>query len=117
MYTKEQAQEKMQKFVDNRNEIWELNHSVFPDIIIYDELTDDYGFCWVFYWQVREIKDDYSNMIVGNGPILIEKDTLNMYMLGTGEEIADQIEEFKEDKNIFLHIEADEWGNFNAINR
>jgi hypothetical protein len=117
MYTKEQAQEKMQKFVDYKNSSIELNHGYFPDVIIYEDNTKDYGFCWVFYWQVREINEDYSNLIVGNGPMLIEKDTLNMYKLGTGVEIADQIEEFKEDKNIFLHIEADEWGNFDAINR
>jgi hypothetical protein len=49
--------------------------------------------------------------------MLIEKETLNMYMLGTGQLIPEQIDEFKNDKDIFLQIEEDEWGNFDAINR
>lgn len=118
MYTIEQAQAKMQKYVDNYNQIWELNHDRNPGIIIYENHTEDYGFCWVFYWQVKpeDAKNSYK-VIIGNGPMLIEKETLNMYMLGTGQLIAEQIDEFKNDKDIFLQIEEDEWGNFDAINR
>ena len=118
MYTKEQAQAKMQKYVDYKNKSIELNHGYFPDVIIYENHTEDYGFCWVFYWQVKpeDAKDSYK-VIIGNGPMLIEKKTLNMYMLGTGQEIPEQIEEFKDDKDYFLQIEEDEWGNFDAINR
>ncbi|WP_397364145.1 hypothetical protein [Olleya sp. R77988] len=118
MYTKEEAQVKMQKYVGYKNRSIELNHGYFPGVIIYEHLTEDYGFGWVFYWQVNdEDAKDPRKIIIGNGPMLIEKETLNMYMLGTGQEIAEQIEEFKEDKDSFLQIEEDEWGNFDAINR
>jgi len=38
----------MQKFITNYNLEWELNHGHNLDIIIYENLTEDYGFAGFF---------------------------------------------------------------------
>jgi len=117
MNTIEQAISKMQRYVDGKNRDWKVNRGIFPDIIIYESQTKEYQSCWVFFWQVREIAEDHSNVIIGNGPILIEKESLDMYILGTGREIEEQVEHFSEDKDYFLHLEEDEYGYFEVVNR
>jgi hypothetical protein len=98
MYTKEQARAKMQRFVDYQNNLIIWNEEGEPDIVIYDHLTEEHPFGRVFYWQVENIKEDFSNFLAGNGPIIIEKDTLNMYKMMTAisvEEILNYIKKTK----------------------
>ncbi|WP_312510616.1 hypothetical protein [Chryseobacterium culicis] len=92
MYTKEEAKAKMQRFVDYQNNLIIWNDNGEPDIIIYDHLTEDHPFGWVFYWQVKDIKDNFSNVLSGNGPIIIEKDTLNVYKMMTAISVEENME-------------------------
>ena len=115
MFTLEEANKLMQNYVDYQNRTIELNNNFFPNIVI--KKVEDYNFCWVFYWQVKEVAKDYRNVIIGNSPVLILKDSLEMFLLGTGQIISEQIEGFHEYKDLFLQIEDDKWGNFNTINR
>ncbi|MGH1518781.1 hypothetical protein [Chryseobacterium sp. JK1] len=116
MYTKEQAQAKMQRFVDYQNNLIIWNNEGIPDIIIYDNLTEDHSFGWVFYWQVKNIKKDYSNFLSGNGPIIIEKATLNMYKMMTAISVEENIELYESDKNKLLQLEEDDEGLFDPVN-
>ncbi|KAA0126704.1 hypothetical protein FY557_16130 [Chryseobacterium sp. SN22] len=116
MYTKEQAKAKMQRFVDYENNLRIWNNLGEPDIIIYDDETEEYPFGWVFHWQIKNIKDDYSNFLFGNGPIIIEKDTLNMYQFKTAVPIEENIELYKKDKNKLLQLEEDQDGFFDPVN-
>ena len=116
MYTKEQAKEKMQRFVDYQNNLIIWNNEGKPDIVIYNDLTENYSFGWVFYWQTKNIKEDYSNFLAGNGPIIIEKDTLNMYKMMTAISTEENIALYKKDKNKLLQLEEDQDGFFDPVN-
>jgi hypothetical protein len=116
MYTKEQADEKMAKFIASENILAELNYGENFNIIVYEHLTQVRDFGWVFFWQVKDIKEDLSNVIVGNGPIIIEKDTLDMYQMGTAMEVEKSIEMYLKDKNSLSKLEMDEHGYFNVVN-
>lgn len=116
MYTKEEAKAKMQRFVDYQNNLIIWNDNGEPDIIIYDHLTEDHPFGWVFYWQVKDIKDNFSNVLSGNGPIIIEKDTLNVYKMMTAISVEENIMLYKKDKNKLLQLEEDQDGFFDPIN-
>lgn len=116
MYTKEQANAKMQRFVDYQNNLITWNDEGEPDIIIYDSETKEYSFGWVFHWQTKNIKEDFSNFLVGNGPIIIEKDTLNMYKMMTALSVEENIALYKKDKNKLLQLEEDQDGFFDPVN-
>jgi roadblock/LC7 domain-containing protein len=116
MYTIDEAKTKMQKYVDYQNNIYYINNDSHPNIVIYDELTQTKDFGWIFFWQVAEVKGDYSNVIIGNGPVIIEKDTLDMYSMKTALKIEDNIKLYAEDKNNLGKLEEDEDGNFDIVN-
>ncbi|WP_223598271.1 hypothetical protein [Chryseobacterium sp. GVT01B] len=116
MYTKEEAKAKMQRFVDYQNKLIIWNDMGEPDIIIYDQLTEEHSFGWIFYWQVKDIKDNFSNVLAGNGPIIIEKDTLNVYKMMTAISVEENIMLYKKDKNKLLQLEEDQDGFFDPVN-
>lgn len=116
MYTFEQAKAKMQKYVDYQNNLFLWNYNSKPNIIIYDHLTQIRDFGWVFYWQAKDIKEDYSNVVVGNGPIIIEKDTLDMYKMMTAIDEEENIKLYLKDKNSLAKLEMNEYGNFDVVN-
>jgi len=115
MYTKEEAKAKMQRFVDYQNNLIIWNDNGEPDVI-YDHLTEEHPFGWVFYWQVKNIKEDFSNVLAGNGPIIIEKDTLNVYKMMTAITVEENIALYKNDKKKLLQLEEDQDGFFDPIN-
>lgn len=104
----------MKRFVDYQNNLLIWNNEGEPNIVIDDNLTESHSFGWVFYWQVKEIKDDYSNFLAGNGPIIIEKDTLNMYKIMTAISIEENIAIYT--KNKLLQLEEDQDVFFDPIN-
>ncbi|MGG5210837.1 hypothetical protein ACQWU4_18105 [Chryseobacterium sp. MIQD13] len=106
----------MQRFVDYQNNLIVGNEEGEPDIIIYDHLTEEHPFRWVFYWQVKNIKEDFSNFLAGNGPIIIEKDTLNVYKMMTAISTEENIELYKKDKNKLLQLEEDQDVFFDPVN-
>ncbi len=101
MYTFEQAKAKMQKFVDYQNNIFLWNYNEKTNIAILNDLTEYTDFGWIFFWQEKEPKQDFSNFVVGNGPIIIEKDTLDMYMMMTALTVNDNVAIYSTDKNKF----------------
>lgn len=105
MYTKEEAQSKMQEYVDFQNNlaIWNGNQDL--DIIIYEELTQEHNFGWVFFWQMS---DEENTVLVGNGPVIIEKDSLNMYVMMTAYTVEENIQLYLENKNQLGKMEKDD---------
>lgn len=62
------------------------------------------------------MKKDNSNFVVGNGPIIIEKDTLDMYAMMTALPVNENIEIYLQDKNKLAKLAIDEYGNFDVVN-
>ena len=116
MFTKEQARAKMQDFIDFQNNLFVWNDGYNPEIVIYDDLTQDKEFGWIFYWQVKTINEDYSNVIAGNGPIIIEKNSLDMYEMGTALDPEEYIEMYLEDKNKLAKLDKDDDGVWDIVN-
>ncbi|WP_300687703.1 hypothetical protein [Chryseobacterium sp.] len=87
-----------------------------PNIIIYDNLTQEHPFGWVFYWQLKDVNNDFSNALAGNGPVIIDKETLNVYYMMTAISVEENIELYKSDKNQLLQLEEDEDGFFDPVN-
>jgi len=116
MYTRKEAQNKMQEYIDFQNDIYLLNFGEDPDIIIYEELTQEWGFGWIFFWQVKNVKEDYSNVIAGNGPVIVEKETLDMYKMGTAMESEKYIDLYLKDKNALAKLEKDKDGTWDVVN-
>ncbi|UKB84175.1 hypothetical protein LF887_00565 [Chryseobacterium sp. MEBOG06] len=87
-----------------------------PNIIIYDNLTQEHPFGWVFYWQLKDVNNDFSNALAGNGPVIIDKETLNVYCMMTAISVEENIELYKSDKNKLLQLEEDEDGFFDPVN-
>ncbi len=69
----------------------------------------------MFYWQVKDVNEDLSNVLIGNGPIIIEKNTLHMYKMMTAISVEENIELYKKDKNKLLQLE-DQDGFFDPVN-
>lgn len=117
MFTKEQAQAKMQEFIDFQNNLRIWNEWGEPDIAIYDHLTIEKDFGWIFYWQRKNANmENINTFIVGNGPIIIEKKTLNMYGMMTAYSVEKNIEIYLENKNKLSKLEKDEDGIFDVVN-
>lgn len=116
MFTKEQAKAKMQEYVDFQNNLFIWNDGYNPEIIIYENLTQERDFGWIFFWQVKNVKEDYSNVIVGNGPIIVEKKTLNMYKMGTGLDPEEYIKVYLKNKNKLGKLEKNNKDIWNITN-
>ena len=116
MYTRKEAQEKAQKFVDFQNNLFIWNDGFNPEIIIYEELMQERDFGWIFFWQVKEVKADFSNVIGGNGPLIVEKETLDVYQMGPGMSVEEYINMYLRDKNALIKLEMNEFGEFDAVN-
>lgn len=116
MYTRKEAQEKAQKFVDFQNNLFIWNDGFNPEIIIYEELMQERDFGWIFFWQVKNVKEDYSNVIAGNGPVIVEKETLDMYKMGTAMESEKYIDLYLKDKNALAKLEKDKDGTWDVVN-
>ena len=86
------------------------------NIIILDKFTEEHSFGWIFYWQEKDLKKDNSNFIVGNGLIIIEKATLDMYAMMTALPVNESIEIYLKDKNKLAKLTMDEYGNFDVVN-
>lgn len=116
MYTFEQAKQLMQKYVDFQNNVFLWTDNIKTNIIILDKFTEEHPFGWVFYWQEKNLKKDNSNFVVGNGPIIIEKETLDMYTMMTALPVKENIEIYLENKNKLAKLTMDEYGNFDVVN-
>ena len=77
--------------------ISEMMKSSGIPISIVDRATLEKSWCWVFFYQSREALEtgDAKKRLVGNGPLVVEKDGGRMYFLGTGRPVEKQLEELR----------------------
>lgn len=67
-------------------------------IIILDEVTIKRPYGWIFFYQSQKFLEtgNFSEMLVGNGPIVIEKANGTIHSLGSGYyKLEDEIREFE----------------------
>ncbi|WP_046754934.1 hypothetical protein [Kordia jejudonensis] len=114
MYTKEQAQTVMQEYVDFiiKDILW--NEEEESDIIIYENATEEFDFGWIFCYDVRDSKK--NSPLVGNGPVIVEKETLDTYEMHTAYSYEDNIKMYLEDKMKLGKLEKDEDGFWDIVN-
>jgi hypothetical protein len=76
--------------------ISEMMKSSGIPISIVDRATLEKSWCWVFFYQSREaLEIGDAKRLVGNGPLVVEKDGGRMYFLGTGRPVETQLEELR----------------------
>jgi len=77
-----------------------LNNWVLEEdsAIILEDKTIDAEFGWVFFYESKNYIDsgDYADMLMGNAPIIINKNTGEIHITGTAEPIEFYIQSYKE---------------------
>jgi hypothetical protein len=71
------------------------------DLVIQDQFTVEFNNGWVFYYQSRKYLEtsDILFRLMGNGPVIIDKEEGLAYQAGTGQSVQYWIEEFTKNKN------------------
>ncbi|MGY8711935.1 YrhB domain-containing protein [Bradyrhizobium sp. 18BD] len=61
------------------------------------ELTIAKPYGWVFFYQSREFLDtgDFSEVLVGNAPIIVDRDSLELRLTGTAKPLEHYLEEYE----------------------
>ncbi|MES2595396.1 MAG: YrhB domain-containing protein [Verrucomicrobiota bacterium] len=95
MITREQAHDKAIQFIQ------QLVAKPFgpggDNIVLNDAATQSYDFGWVFFWQNRKFLEtrDTSFMLVGNAPLLVDRNTGALYVTGTGRSLEYYISNYR----------------------
>ncbi len=69
-------------------------------VLLEDEtLAEEFG--WVFFYNTKKFQEtgDFRDMVGGNAPIIIDKDTGELTEAGTAFDIDYYIEEYRRSKN------------------
>lgn len=77
----------VQRYVDRSNtrRITSWDAWVQPELVIFDEVTGEKPYGWVFYvnsavyWETRDVLD----LLVGSGPLIVRRDTGELHRLGS----------------------------------
>ncbi|HEX9981606.1 MAG TPA: hypothetical protein VGB50_13680 [Flavobacterium sp.] len=114
MYTKQQAEEKVREFLTFQNNIfiWNSPEGEDPEIKMISSKTTEHEFGWVFYYHAK----DPENPLIGNGPLIIDKKTLDMYEMSTALPEEHYIKKFLKNKNSLAQIEKDDDGIWDIVN-
>jgi hypothetical protein len=83
-------------------ELDRLNQGI-PDVefAIMDDRTLERDFGWVFFWNSREFIDtgDFQYALLGNAPLIVDKEDGTLHVAGTGRPTEEYIREFEEKRN------------------
>lgn len=70
---------------------------VDEELVVLDDetLTEDFG--WVFFYNTKKFQEtgDFRDMVGGNAPIIIDKESGRLTETGTAYEVSHYIEEYK----------------------
>ncbi|MCK1069403.1 YrhB family protein [Pluralibacter gergoviae] len=71
------------------------------DIPVVITLQGRFSEGWFFYYQSREYLEtgDFSSQLAGNSPFIIDKDTGELYELGTAYPIEKYLQDYEDKKN------------------
>jgi Immunity protein 35 len=66
-------------------------------LVLIDAQTMEKDWCWVFFYQSRDYAETGSpgQRLAGNGPILVEKTSGQLHVLGTARPLEDQLERLR----------------------
>jgi Immunity protein 35 len=67
------------------------------EVVVQDELTLERTSCWVFFYQSREYVDEpkRGNLMVGNAPIIVDRDDGAVSLTGTAFPIEDYVRAYE----------------------
>lgn len=70
------------------------------DLVIQDDETIEQDFGWVFFYTTKKYLEtgDFRDMVVGNAPVIVDKDTGELTETGTAHSIERYIEEYKNNR-------------------
>ncbi len=112
MYTLQEARNKLEEYIIFLNQIYSQNYpELGVNIVIYNSLTEKHDFGWIFYYQ----SDDSNSLIGGNGPVIIENTTLNIYQLGTALTTDEYLKMYNENKDKLPILKKDNDGIWNVL--
>lgn len=65
--------------------------------VIVDDQTIETEFGWIFFYQSREylLTDDFSFCLVGNAPIIVDREDGSLHETGTAEPLEHYIENYR----------------------
>jgi hypothetical protein len=89
-----------------QNALHKTRSRIDNELVIQDKFTVEFETGWVFYYQSRKYLEtgDILFRLMGNGPIIIDKEEGLAYQAGTGEPVQYWIEEFKKNKDNFPRL-------------
>jgi ribosomal protein L7/L12 len=61
-------------------------------LIVFPELTETHDFGWIIFYGSA----DPSNPVAGNGPVIVDRNTGDLYPTGTAYPLAEYVNNFKE---------------------
>jgi hypothetical protein len=72
------------------------------EIVIIDDLTIEKDFGWVFFYNSKAFleKREARYMLIGNAPIIVDRESGLLYFTGTAKSIDKYIEEFAKDRKV-----------------
>jgi hypothetical protein len=90
MITKDLAIQKAEAFVQD------LSKGSLVDLLLIPEETIEFEYGWVFFYQTKEYIEtgDVMQMAVGNAPIIVDKNSGELKLTGTGYPVEYYIEEY-----------------------
>jgi Immunity protein 35 len=101
MIDKETAEKLATEFINSSSIDEEINN----DLIIVDKATIEKPYGWIFSYDSRKFLEtgDFTYSILGNGPIVVDKETMEVRELGGGPYVERFIAEYEENREINIH--------------
>ncbi len=101
MIDKETAKKMATEFINSSSTDEEINN----DLIIVDKATIEKPYGWIFSYDSRKFLDtgDFTYSILGNGPIVVDKETMEVRELGGGPYVERFISEYEKNREVNIH--------------
>ena len=69
------------------------------DLVVLDELTREYEWGWIFFYQSRQYVEtgDTSSMVAGNAPLIVNRSSGQVSITGTARSIEEYVRDYEAD--------------------
>lgn len=73
------------------------------DLVLMHDATEEFNFGWAFYFQSKKYVEtcDFYDMLIGNGPLLVERKTGKVHEIGSAVSAKDCAEAFEACGHLF----------------
>ena len=91
---RELAKKEISKLTSNMRHKYEL--------AIQDDITIERKFGWIFFYNTKSFLEtqDTQYALIGNAPIIVDRENASVHFTGTAKSIDEYIEEFQENRKI-----------------